>query len=117
MASDFSGYRRSSWARRADGGGCLIQRSVAGTLDEFLDDAQVPLAARVGQTIVNVPDPKVIKLYVDDEPLLLVQADVVDQAVEYLKTFLTTDVAVNGNGAAVGVGASHGTAPVLHVAG
>ena len=31
--------------------------------------------ARVGQTIVNVPDPKVIKLYVDDEPLLLVQAD------------------------------------------
>ncbi|WP_256840873.1 glycoside hydrolase family 65 protein [Ornithinimicrobium cryptoxanthini] len=31
--------------------------------------------ARVGQTIVNVPDPKVIKLYVDDEPLLLAQAD------------------------------------------
>ncbi len=31
--------------------------------------------ARVGQTIVNVPDPKVIKLYVEDEPLLLAQAD------------------------------------------
>ena len=31
--------------------------------------------ARVGQTIVNVPDPKTIKLYVDDEPLLLAEAD------------------------------------------
>ncbi|HYP44913.1 MAG TPA: glycosyl hydrolase family 65 protein [Propionibacteriaceae bacterium] len=31
--------------------------------------------ARVGQTIVNVPDVKVMKLYVDDEPLLLPVAD------------------------------------------
>jgi alpha,alpha-trehalose phosphorylase len=31
--------------------------------------------ARVGQTIVNVPDNKVMKLYVDDEPLLLPVAD------------------------------------------
>ena len=31
--------------------------------------------ARVGQTIVNVPDPKTIKLYVDDEPLLVSTAD------------------------------------------
>ncbi|QFG68062.1 glycoside hydrolase family 65 protein [Ornithinimicrobium pratense] len=31
--------------------------------------------ARVGQTIVNVPDPKTLKLYVDDEPLLLSTAD------------------------------------------
>ena len=31
--------------------------------------------ARVGQTIVNVPDPKTIKLYVDDEPFLLAVAD------------------------------------------
>ena len=31
--------------------------------------------ARVGQTIVHVPDPKVLKLYVEDEPLLLAQAD------------------------------------------
>ena len=31
--------------------------------------------ARVGQTIVNVPDAKVIRLYVDDEPLLLSIAD------------------------------------------
>ncbi|MDN4477586.1 glycoside hydrolase family 65 protein [Demequina lignilytica] len=31
--------------------------------------------ARTGQTIVNVPDPKVIRLYVDDEPLLLSVAD------------------------------------------
>lgn len=32
--------------------------------------------ARVGQTIVNVPDVKVMKLYVDDEPLLLPVADI-----------------------------------------
>ncbi|GIG26015.1 glycoside hydrolase family 65 protein [Cellulomonas denverensis] len=31
--------------------------------------------ARVGQTIVNVPDSKIIRLYVDDEPLLLTVAD------------------------------------------
>lgn len=31
--------------------------------------------ARVGQTIVNVPDAKLIRLYVDDEPLLLDEAD------------------------------------------
>lgn len=31
--------------------------------------------ARVGQTIVNVPDAKVLRLYVDDEPLLLTVAD------------------------------------------
>ncbi len=31
--------------------------------------------ARIGQTIVNVPDAKTIKLYVDDEPLLLSVAD------------------------------------------
>lgn len=34
--------------------------------------------ARTGQTIVNVPDPKVIRLYVDDEPLLLSVADLID---------------------------------------
>ncbi len=32
--------------------------------------------ARVGQTIVNVPDNKTIKLYVDDEPMLLSVADI-----------------------------------------
>ena len=31
--------------------------------------------ARTGQTIVNVPDAKTIKLYIDDEPLLLSVAD------------------------------------------
>ncbi len=31
--------------------------------------------AQVGQTIVNVPDAKVIRLYIDDEPLLLSVAD------------------------------------------
>jgi alpha,alpha-trehalose phosphorylase len=34
--------------------------------------------ARVGQTIVNAPDAKVIRLYVDDEPLLLPIADLVE---------------------------------------
>ena len=32
--------------------------------------------ARVGQTIVNAPDAKVIRLYVDDEPFVLSQADI-----------------------------------------
>ena len=32
--------------------------------------------AKVGQTIVNVPDAKVIRLYVDDEPLVLAEADI-----------------------------------------
>ncbi|MFF2276814.1 glycoside hydrolase family 65 protein [Agromyces sp. NPDC058126] len=31
--------------------------------------------ARVGQTIVNVPDAKIIRLYVDDEPLVLTEAE------------------------------------------
>lgn len=33
--------------------------------------------ARTGQTIVNVPDPKIIRLYVNDEPLLMSVADLV----------------------------------------
>ena len=33
--------------------------------------------ARVGQTIVNVPDSKLIKLYVDDEPLIVGEAECV----------------------------------------
>ena len=31
--------------------------------------------ATTGQTIVNAPDAKLMKLYVDDEPLLLATAD------------------------------------------
>lgn len=34
--------------------------------------------ARTGQTIANVPDTKVIRLYVDDEPLLLSKAELVE---------------------------------------
>ncbi|KGM10287.1 kojibiose phosphorylase [Cellulomonas bogoriensis 69B4 = DSM 16987] len=34
--------------------------------------------AQVGQTIVNAPDSKIIRLYVDDEPLLLPVADLID---------------------------------------
>jgi alpha,alpha-trehalose phosphorylase len=43
--------------------------------------------ARVGQTIVNVPDAKVIRLYVDDEPLLLAVADLM----EYQRTLDMAD--------------------------
>ncbi|WP_127791767.1 glycoside hydrolase family 65 protein [Agromyces sp. LHK192] len=32
--------------------------------------------ARVGQTIVNAPDAKVIRLYVDDEPLVMTEAEI-----------------------------------------
>ncbi len=32
--------------------------------------------ARVGQTIVNVPDTKVVRLYVDDEPLVISEAEI-----------------------------------------
>jgi DNA-binding IscR family transcriptional regulator len=36
-------------------GGCLIQRSVAGTLDEFLDDAEALLAERLNRiTLANL---------------------------------------------------------------
>src|SRR5690625_7414070 len=34
--------------------------------------------ARTGQTMISVPDSSVMKLYVDDEPLLLSIADVVE---------------------------------------
>jgi alpha,alpha-trehalose phosphorylase len=43
--------------------------------------------ARVGQTMLNVPDPKVIRLYVDDEPLLLSVADLA----EYRRTLDLAD--------------------------
>ncbi|MRG58928.1 glycoside hydrolase family 65 protein [Agromyces sp. CFH 90414] len=32
--------------------------------------------ARVGQTIVNAPDTKVIRLYIDDEPLVMTEAEI-----------------------------------------
>lgn len=34
--------------------------------------------ARIGQSIINVPDPKVIRVYVDDEPLHLSHSDLLD---------------------------------------
>ena len=43
--------------------------------------------ARVGQTIVNVPDAKTMRLFVDDEPLLLSVADIVS----YERTLDFTD--------------------------
>ena len=38
--------------------------------------------ARVGQTIVNVPDARVIRLYIDDEPFVVADAD----TIEYSRT-------------------------------
>ncbi|QAY72593.1 glycoside hydrolase family 65 protein [Agromyces protaetiae] len=34
--------------------------------------------ARVGQTIVNAPDAKIIRLYVDDEPLVVTEAEILN---------------------------------------
>jgi cyanophycin synthetase len=48
--------------------------------------------------------------------LLLVQADVVDQAVNYLKTFLAGDVSANGNGAAAAIDGTLKAPVVLNVA-
>ena len=50
--------------------------------------------ARVGQTIVNVPDNKTIKLYVDDEPLLLAVADLrsYERALDFREGVLTRDI-------------------------
>ncbi|MFT4164745.1 MAG: glycosyl hydrolase family 65 protein [Microlunatus sp.] len=50
--------------------------------------------ARVGQTIVNVPDNKTIKLYVDDEPLLLAVADLIsyERVLDFRSGQLTRDL-------------------------
>ncbi len=50
--------------------------------------------AKVGQTIVNVPDAKLIKLYVDDEPLLLATADLeeYERAIDFRSGLLTRDL-------------------------
>ena len=50
--------------------------------------------ARVGQTIVNVPDPKVIRLYVDDEPLQVSVADLIEyeRALDFRTGVLSRDL-------------------------
>ena len=50
--------------------------------------------AKTGQTIVNVPDAKLMKLYVDDEPLLLTSADLdtYERAVDFRNGVLTRDM-------------------------
>ena len=50
--------------------------------------------AKTGQTIVNVPDAKLMKLYVDDEPLLLAGADLEDyeRALDFRNGVLTRDL-------------------------
>ena len=50
--------------------------------------------AKTGQTIVNVPDAKLLKLYVDDEPLLLVTADLdsYERAVDFRNGVLTREM-------------------------
>ncbi|MCL2541577.1 MAG: glycoside hydrolase family 65 protein [Nocardioidaceae bacterium] len=50
--------------------------------------------ARVGQTIVNAPDPKVIRLYVDDEPLHLSKSDLLEyeRTLDFRTGTLTRDL-------------------------
>ena len=50
--------------------------------------------ARVGQTIVNAPDPKVIRLYVDDEPFQVSIADLIEyeRALDFRTGVLTRDL-------------------------
>ncbi len=50
--------------------------------------------ARVGQSIVNVPDAKVIRLYVDDEPLELSSADLLEyeRRLDFRSGVLTRDL-------------------------
>ncbi len=50
--------------------------------------------ARIGQTIVNVPDPKVIRLYVDDEPLQVSAADLIEyeRALDFRTGVLTREM-------------------------
>jgi len=50
--------------------------------------------ARVGQTIVNVPDVKTMKLFVDDEPLLLSVADIIsyERTLDLAAGVLTRDL-------------------------
>lgn len=50
--------------------------------------------AKVGQTIVNVPDAKVVRLYVDDEPLLVSVADLLEyeRSLDYRDGVLRRDM-------------------------
>lgn len=50
--------------------------------------------ATTGQTIVNVPDTKLLKLYVDDEPLLLATADLdhYERTIDFRTGTLTRDL-------------------------
>jgi len=50
--------------------------------------------AKTGQTLVNVPDAKLMKLYVDDEPLLLASADIdsYERVVDFRDGLLTRDI-------------------------
>ena len=50
--------------------------------------------AKTGQTIVNVPDAKLLKLYVDDEPLLLPNADLegYERALDFRNGVLTREM-------------------------
>lgn len=50
--------------------------------------------AKTGQTIVNVPDAKLMKLYIDDEPLLLASADLdaYERTLDFRTGILTRDI-------------------------
>lgn len=59
---------------------------------EHAEDAYA--LAKTGQTVVNVPDAKTVKLYVDDEPLLLSTADLesYERAIDFRSGVLSRDV-------------------------
>ena len=74
------GQRLPRHARQRRGGPRQPRRtaptSTASTRPSPIQHAEEAFGfARVGQTMVNVPDSKLIRLYVDDEPLLLSIAD------------------------------------------
>jgi alpha,alpha-trehalose phosphorylase len=50
--------------------------------------------ARVGQTIVNAPDAKLMRIYVDDEPLLLSVADIIsyERTLDFADGVLSRDI-------------------------
>ena len=50
--------------------------------------------ARVGQTIVNAPDAKLMRVYVDDEPLLLSVADIIhyERTLDFADGVLTREI-------------------------
>ncbi|MFN8189882.1 MAG: hypothetical protein U0R78_05455 [Nocardioidaceae bacterium] len=74
VANGYLGLRSSEESRDAYVDGTFVN----GETWPILHAGEAHGLARVEQSIVNAPDPKVIRLYVDDEPLGLSSADLLD---------------------------------------